>query len=85
MRRLLRTALAATMLLHAACSDDSPATPGGTPDANPGGSIALIDWVGSMTADSSDDAVPDTVEDKLGILIDSDDPEAFNAMFTGAE
>lgn len=42
--------------------------------------IELRDWVDSMVS-SGESAEPDTVEDKLGIVIDTNDPTAFDELF----
>jgi hypothetical protein len=69
----------------AACGDD-PAPIEPTPDANvttpdaPPTAVQLRDWVGTMTSSSADDAVADTVEDKVGIVVDTDDPAAFDDL-----
>ena len=88
MRRLLLLGCAA--LFAAACrSEMQDPVQGGTPDAGmvgdpdaaPTGSIALGSWVEAMTATEGDDAIPDTVDDKVGIVIDTDDPAAFDSFF----
>lgn len=79
MRRLRRTVLAAALAL-AACGESSEVTPG-TPDAGtPANGIQLVDWVTSMTDRTTDEAEPDTVDDKPAIVIDTDDPGAFDGF-----
>jgi hypothetical protein len=67
----------------AACGggDEAPVTPG-TPDA--GGPttnmIPLTEWVTSMTDTTNEEALPDSVDDKVGVVTDTDDPAAFDAF-----
>ena len=77
MKTLLSVSLLASLLLGA-CGDSQPQT--SEPDAGPvGGTIALVDWVTSMTDQTGDEAAPDTVDDKVGILILTEDPAAFDS------
>lgn len=86
MRRLL---LAAALALAACSSDGQDPAQNGTPDAGmtggadaaPTGTIALTSWVDQMTSMEGDEAIPDTVDDKIGIVIDTDDPAAFDSFF----
>lgn len=82
MRNLLSAALLVSCL--AGCGgDEAPVTPGGTPDA--GGPttsmIPLTEWVTSMTSTTDDEtALPDDVEGKVGVVIDTEDPAAFDSF-----
>jgi hypothetical protein len=70
MRTLLL--LVAGAMLAAACSSDSgPAQP------EP---IALVTWVGELAGQTADDTQPDTVDDKVGVVTDTDDPAAFDSF-----
>ena len=44
--------------------------------APPSAAIPLLEWVTELAAQTNDQAVPDTVEDKQ--IIDTDDPAAFD-------
>ena len=46
----------------------------------PQAAIPLLEWVTDLAAQTTDLAVPDTVEDK--VIIDTDDPAAFDAFLT---
>jgi len=69
MRRIL---LAALVVAGAACSSDGAPTPTGpTP-------VPILSWVTEMVDQTADDAMPDTVEDK--VIADTDDPAAFDSF-----
>ena len=68
-------ALAAAALLGACGSGGEP-----EPTPEPAQMIHLEDWVASMIATGE----IDTVEDKVAILIDTDDPNAFANLFPPA-
>lgn len=79
--------IAVALVVAGACGDSGSAltTPDGgstpTPDAPPS-SIALKDWVTSMTDTTSDQALPDDVDSKIGVVVDTDDPAAFDSFLT---
>jgi hypothetical protein len=89
MRGLRRLALG-VLLAACACGDDGggltpqpDAMTGGSPDAMTGGAdagangIPLVVWVDDLVEHrTTDEAEPDTVDDK--VVIDSEDPDLFN-------
>lgn len=77
----------------AACENNHPgpgAQPGtggagagssGSGGAGGDGRIPLVDWVDDLAENHNGDTdQPDTVEDKLAIVIDTDDPAAFDPL-----
>lgn len=69
------------LVLAGACGDDGGGaiTPTPMPDAAPA-PIQLTEWVTSMTDVTRDDALPDSVDDKVGVVVDTDDPAAFDSF-----
>ena len=82
MRGLRQWALAVALTLGGCGDDGGSNTP--TPDAGPSGGadaatagIPLLVWVDDLVEHrTSDEAEPDTVDDK--VVIDNEDPELFN-------
>jgi hypothetical protein len=70
-------ALAAALFIAACAGEDPPELSMAEADPTP---IDLRDWVESMVS-SGEGANPDTVNDKPGIVIDTDDPTAFDEFF----
>ncbi len=70
MRRLLL--LVAGAMVAAACSSDA-----GPTEPEPM-SIPLVTWVSELADMTTDDSEPDTVDDKVGVVTDTDDPAAFD-------
>jgi hypothetical protein len=66
--KITRLFMLAGALLLAACTDD-----GGERDD---GKISVVDWATEMARASE----PDTIQDKFEIVIDTEDPTAFNAV-----
>jgi hypothetical protein len=73
-------ALAAALLMAACVGGGGDGTDGPDPEPNPDG-IPLEEWVDAMVT-AGENSLPDTVEDKLGIVIDTDDPHAFDFLLT---
>lgn len=73
--------LAVALFLATSCAvddgepDDEPVT---EPEPPPEEGILLTDWVEAMIADES---APDTVNDKPAIVINVEDPDAFDGYF----
>ncbi len=68
-------------------SGTPPTTPvpdAGAPDSGP--SIPLQNWVRAMVTEGGDDGngMADTVDDKIGIVKDTDDPAAFDELLPPA-
>jgi hypothetical protein len=63
----------------AACGDEETEAPvAAPPDTGavaPGPTVPLSAWVDKMVADEEQ---PDTVDDKIGVVIDTDDQTAFD-------
>jgi hypothetical protein len=79
MKAMRTLALGALLALGACSSDGAPAQPSPTPDAGPVATgVPLLEWVTEMTSQTADDAIPDTVEDK--VVVDTDDPAAFDSF-----
>ena len=81
MRGLRRFVLGISLAV-AACGDDGggvtpqPDAMAGAPDAGPSG-IPLVIWVDDLVEHrTTDEAEPDTVDDKM--VIDNEDPDLFN-------
>ncbi|MET0343568.1 MAG: hypothetical protein ABW252_21330 [Polyangiales bacterium] len=84
----MRRALAVLLLALVACDDASADTnappPGGpppvadAPSAATASSIPLTAWVDKMVGNEVDF---DTVDDKIGVVIDTDDDAAFDKFF----
>lgn len=70
--------LVVALLLTACTGEDSPDEPE-PGDGDGTTSVQLRDWVEAMIS-AGDDAEPDTVEDKLAIVEDTDDPAAFDHL-----
>jgi hypothetical protein len=75
-------AFALAVLLAASCAvDGDPMDDDMEPDPDPAPQtegVLLTDWVDAMVAN---DAEPDTVNDKPAIVINVDDPAAFDKYF----
>jgi hypothetical protein len=54
---------------------------GGSPDGGGTGGVTLVGWVDDLvTAHSDETSASDTVEDKVGVIMDTDDPAAFDPL-----
>jgi len=69
---MLRALLSCAILVAVGCSGE-PATT--TPAPTP---IALVAWVTDLSMQTTDEATPDTVEDK--VIADTDDAAAFDSF-----
>jgi hypothetical protein len=94
MKRLMLVSLMlASSLVGCGGREDEPAPmlpdsgaptmpPGSMPDGggDAGPSIPLSTWLRAMVDEGGDDGngMPDTVEDKIGVVKDTDDPSAFD-------
>jgi hypothetical protein len=64
----------ASALAMAACTHDGN-EPGTDPGPGPG-TLSVIEWANDMAVATE----PDTVKDKLAIVVDTDDPRAFDGV-----
>jgi hypothetical protein len=78
MKAMKPLALAAALFISACIGEDG--APELSEEEAAPTAIELRDWVDSMVG-SGESAEPDTVEDKLGIVIDTNDPTAFDELF----
>jgi hypothetical protein len=56
---------------------------GGSTGGQGGGVITLVGWVDDLAEQHTNaTSAPDTVEDKVGVIVDTDDPAAFDPLLS---
>jgi hypothetical protein len=71
----------ASALVIAACTDHAKGDGGGSGGGSGDGTLSVIDWANDMATR----AEPDTIQDKFAIVIDTDDPAAFDDVIEVAK